>query len=175
MHSDETGTIATEGAAILTQLIEKKLDRFYYLIPREKVEALLSKIQFLRTQQTATFLGRELEVDVVLMGLLTRYQLRKGTNYSVSQPASVAFELHLMDSKKGKILWSASFDKTQKSLSEDLSNITSFLKSEWKWLTAEELMEMGVNQILDKFPGMHKRKEQRKLKPLNLPWSLDMS
>jgi hypothetical protein len=164
---------AGEGAATLTRLMGKKLDRFYYLIPREKVETLLSEIKFLRAQQIATTLGRELEVDAVLMGLVTHYQLRKGNNYAVSKPASVAFELYLLDSKQGKILWSASFNKTQKSLSEDLSNISSFIQGEWRWLTAEELMELGVNKIVDKFPGMRERKEQKKLKPLRSP-SLDM-
>jgi len=174
MYSNGESEIAPEGAAILTRLMEKKLDQFYYLITREKVEVLLSQIKSPRAQQIATILGRELEVDAVLMGLVTRYQLRKGNNYAVSQPASVAFELYLLDSKKGKTLWSASFDKTQKSLSEDLSNLSSFIQREWKWLNAEELMELGVDQIVDKFPGMHERREQKKLEPLRLPRLLDI-
>lgn len=174
MHSNGVSETAAEGAATLTRLMEKKLDRFYYLITREKVAAVLSETKSLSVQQIATILGRKLEVDAVLTGLVNRYQLRKGNNYSVSQPASVAFEIYLLDSKKGKTIWSASFDKTQKSLSEDLSNIFSFIQGEWRWLTAEELMELGVNQIIDKFPGMRERKEQKKLKPLRSPWPLDM-
>ena len=174
MDSDGVSGIAAEGAALLTRSMETKLDRFYYLITKEKVAALLSETKLLKAQQVATILGRELEVDAVLMGLVTRYQLRKGNNYAVSHPASVAFKLYLFDGKKGRTLWSASFDKTQKSLSEDLSNISSFIQGEWRWLTAEELMELGVNQIVDKFPGMRKRKEQKKLKPRRSPWPLDM-
>ena len=170
-HTSSDGTV--EGATLLTQLMEKKLDRFYYLIPREKVEGLISKTKSLQAQQIATLLCSTLEVDAILMGLVTCFQSREGRDYAVSQPASVAFELHLTDGKRGTLLWSASFDKTQKPLSEDLSNFASFLQGEWKWLTAEELMEIGVNQILDKFPGMLKRQEQRKLKPLPSP-SLDM-
>lgn len=171
--SDVEHITATEGAEALTRLIEKKLDRFYYLITREKVAALFHEMQPQRAKQVATMLGKTLEVDVVLFGIVSRYQLRKGNNYSVSEPASVAFELYLLDGKKGKALWSASFDKTQKSLSEDLSNIYSFLKEEWRWLTAEELMELGANLIVDKFPGMRQRQQQRKLKPLTSP-SMDM-
>ena len=167
--SDET----VEGAVVLTRLMETKLERFYYLIPKEKVNVLLSKTKSLRAQQISILLGRELGVDAVLMGLVTYFQSRKGSDYAVSQPASVAFELHLTDGKRGTLLWSANFDKTQKSLSEDLSNFSSFLQGEWRWLTAEGLMELGVNQIIDKFPGIRKRQEQRKLKPLRSP-SLDM-
>jgi len=174
MYSERVNGIAVEGAALLTRLIQIKLDRFYYLISREKVAALLSETKPLKAQQVAITLGRELEVDAVLMGLVTQYQLRKGNNYAVSHPASVAFELYLLDGKKGRTLWSARFDKTQKSLSEDLTNISSFIHGEWRWLTAEELMELGVNQIIDKFPGMREREEQKKLKPLRSPWPLDM-
>jgi len=169
LYSDET----VKGATVLTRLMEKKLDRFYYLIPGERVEGFLSKIKPLRAQQIATLLGRKFNVDAVLTGVVTCYQSRVGNDYAVKQPASVAFELQFTESKRGAFVWSARFDKTQKSLSEDLSNIASFLQGEWRWLTAEELMELGVNQILDRFPGMRKRQEQRKLKPLRSP-SLDM-
>lgn len=172
-YSDAKSRKAAEGTSILIRLIERKLEQFYYFITREKVASILSEKKYLGAQQIATMLGRELAADAVLMGLVTRYQSREGTNYGVLQPASVAFELYLLDCKKGKILWSARFDKTQKSLSEDLSNISSFIQGEWRWLTAEELMELGVNQIVDKFPGMRERQEQRKLKPLRSP-SLDM-
>jgi hypothetical protein len=171
--SDVEHITAIEGAEALTRIIEKKLDPFYYLIAREKVETLFHEMQPQRSGQVATMLGRTLDVDVVLFGMVTRYQLRKGTNYSVSEPASVAFELYLIDGKKGEALWSASFDKTQKSLSEDLSNIYSFLKEEWRWLTAEELMELGADLIVNKFPGIRQRQQQRKLKPLKSP-SMDM-
>jgi len=174
MPSEEESKTATEGAATLTRLVEKELDRFYYLIDREKIEEFLSEIQPLEAQQIAKMLGRKMGIDAILMGLVNHYQPRKGNSYSVSQPASVAFELYLFDGEKGEVIWSASFDKTQKSLSEDLSNFSSFLKGEWKWLTAEELMEMGVNQILDKFPGMQDRKEQKKLKPMSSTLSLDL-
>ena len=174
MRSDSENINVTEGASILTRLMERKLDPFYYLITREKVAALLPDLKSLRAHQIATMLGRKLEVDAVLMGMVTRYQSREGKDYAVSQPASVAFKLYLLESKKGDILWSARFDKTQKPLSEDLSNISSFIQGEWRWLTAEELMELGVNQILDKFPGMRERQEQKKLKPLSSPLSLDI-
>ena len=173
--SFDTGTITgPSGAEILTALMEKKLERFYYLTARDKIVALLIETHSLQAQQIATMLSKKLAVDGVLMGIVTRYQQRKGNNYSVSQPASVAFELYFMDGKTGKILWSACFDKTQKSLSEDVSNIYSFFKEEWRWLTAEELMELGVNELLDTFPGMHERKEQQKSKPLSSPWPSDM-
>lgn len=170
----EDGSLAPEGAVLLTHLIEKKLDHYYYLITGDRVTSPLRGRVSLKSQQIALILAKELEVDAVLMGMITRYQLRKGTSYSASEPASVSFELYLMESSKGSLVWTASFDKTQQSLSDDLSNFFSVLQTEWKWLTAEELMELGVNQLIENFPGMHQRKEQKKLKPLAPPWSLDL-
>jgi len=165
-YPEDSSRSLAEDTAILTRLLKTELDRFYYIITREKVKAALSMMPSLKPQQIATILGKELAVDAVLMGRVTRYQLRKGAAYAASQPASVAFELYLLESKKGTIIWSARFDKTQKFLSEDLSNISSFIQGEWRWLTAEELMKLGLNQTLDKFPGMRERKEQKKLRPL---------
>jgi len=173
-YTDEGNETICKGVATLNRVVETKLERFYYLISREKITAILSGIKSLTVQQIAIMLGKELEVDAILTGIVNRYQLRKGNNYAVSQPASVAFELYLLGSKRGKILWSASFDKTQRSLSEDLSNIFSFIKGEWRWLTAEVMMKQAVDQIIDKFPGMDERKEQKKLKPLSSPWPFDM-
>jgi hypothetical protein len=173
MSSGESHDIAGEGAAVLTELVETELNQFYYLIPREKVVLLLYKTGISDIQKIVTTLGSELDVDAVLMGIVTHYQSRKGNTYAATEPASVAFELYLISGKNSELLWSASFDKTQKSLSEDVGNITSFLQGEWKWLTTAELMERGVKQIVNKFPGMRQRKKLKKLKPLNPSLSSD--
>ena len=70
----------------------------------------------------------------------------------VESPASVAFAVGLIDVASGKMLWEATFDKTQRSLSEDIRDAPAFFKEGAKWLTAKELARYGVNQIFKKFP-----------------------
>jgi hypothetical protein len=50
------------------------------------------------------------------------------------------------------MLWQAKFDKTQRSLSEDILDARAFFKKGAKWLTADQLARYGVNEIFKKFP-----------------------
>jgi hypothetical protein len=79
-----------------------------------------------------------------MAGTVRRYRERKGTAYGADLPASVAFSLYLLDVASGETVWSASFDKTQQSLSENLLDAAGFFKHGAKWLTAEELTRWGA-------------------------------
>ncbi len=93
--------------------------------------------------------GRELGVDGVLYGKLYRFKQRIGGPYSVKRPASVAFSLHLIRVADGRILWSYTFDETQKPLSEDIFKAGFYRKTGMKWLTAGELATFGLSQAIE--------------------------
>jgi hypothetical protein len=98
-------------------------------------------------------MGKELRADAIVVGYVYRYMERKGTAYAAEKPASVAFELQLIDVKEGSRSWKATFDKTQQSLMENLFNFKFFVKEKGRWVTARELAEEGVEQIMLSFPG----------------------
>jgi len=98
--------------------------------------------------------GRELGADVLAVGYVYRYTERDGYNYSAKHPASVFFEIHLIKTIDGSIIWRGFFDKTQKSLMEDVFQISSFFKGGGKWMTARQLTEQGVNKIFETFPSL---------------------
>ncbi len=97
--------------------------------------------------------GRKHNADAVIAGYVYRYIERVGRWYSVKSPASVAFGIHLLSVKDGRILWSAHFDETQHSLSENLFNLKSFLKRKASWITADEMATSGLEEILKTFPN----------------------
>jgi hypothetical protein len=103
--------------------------------------------------------GKELEADGVIMGYVYRYRERKGYPYSVEKPASVAFGIYLIRVSDGALVWKGIFDRTQGSLMENILQVSSFLKHGGKWLTAEELSEVGVDKILKTFPDLQKDKK----------------
>jgi hypothetical protein len=39
---------------------------------------------------------------------------------------------------------------------EDIFQISSFVKEGGKWVTVKELTEEGMEEVLKKFPGLHK-------------------
>ena len=105
----------------------------------------------------AVQVGKELNADAVLVGFVFRYREREGYAYSVNRPASLAFEVHLISLKEDNSIWEGSFDETQKSLSENVLKLYAFLKIGSKWLTADELAEQGVEEVLKKFPGLRRK------------------
>lgn len=97
--------------------------------------------------------GGELRADVMVVGYVYHYRERVGYDYSAERPASVAFEIHMISVKDGITLWRGIFDKTQKSLMEDVFQVSSFFKGGAKWLTARELTKLGIDEIFQTFPG----------------------
>lgn len=99
-------------------------------------------------------IGRKLGVDMLIFGTVTRYLERVGGPYGVTRPASVAFEIVMVDAHSGNKVWAGKFSHTQKGLSEDVTNLGSFLRGGGKWLTAKELADVGVARLVQQLPGL---------------------
>lgn len=84
----------------------------------------------------------------VLTGIVTRFEEREGGPVGVRKPASVGFEVNLISTEDGTILWRGVYAETQKSLFEDVSLMPDFIKRSGKWLTAEELAKSGAEKVL---------------------------
>ena len=64
----------------------------------------------------------------------------------------MSFDLHLIRSHNGAIMWRSMYDKTQRSLSENLLDMGTFKESGGKWLTVDKLGEIGLRKILAEMP-----------------------
>lgn len=101
-------------------------------------------------------LVKAISADIVITGYVYRMQEREGGEYSAVRPASTAFDIYFIDVKKGTISWSGSYDKTQKSLSENLLDFKSFLKFKGKWADVESLASAGLKELVDDMPVIKK-------------------
>lgn len=130
------------------------------MIPSEKASGVYRRISSESLKQPLLQVlqrtGRELRVDVIAAGYVYRYRERVGYSYSAERPASVAFEIHLISVQDGATLWRGIFDKTQKSLMEDVFQASSFFKGGAKWLTARELTKLGVDEVFKTFSGFER-------------------
>lgn len=97
-------------------------------------------------------LGEALSVDAVLAGHIFRWKERIGTDFAVSRPASVAFELALVTAADGTVIWKGKFDKTQASLMENLMDLSTFLRGKGRWMVVEELAAIGLSDLLKELP-----------------------
>lgn len=153
------GKVVKGAEMVAEELFVEKLKSFKEaeVIPTEKAEAVYKRISAeslkkpLLNVLKAT--GAELVADFVAVGYIFRYTERVGYDYSAEKPASVAFEINLINPRDGKIVWRGVFDKTQKSLMEDVFQISSFYKGGGKWLTARQLTKLGIDEAFKTFPG----------------------
>lgn len=105
--------------------------------------------------------GKAFEADAVLAGYVYRWRERLGTDYAIDSPASVAFDLNLVRPADGAILWRASFDKTQRSLSENVLDLATFLEGGGRWMTAKKLAMQGLDNLLKEMPAGSKKREDQ--------------
>ncbi len=156
---NSSGSIVKGAEQIVQEIFTDKLKELKDadIIPSERVAGVYQRVSadslkqtVLQTLQRA---GSELHADVAVIGYVYRYRERVGYDYSAERPASVGFEIHMISVKNGSTLWRGIFDKTQKSLMEDVFQASSFFKGGAKWLTARQLAKLGVDEVFSTFTG----------------------
>ncbi len=151
----DTNIIPPEPAEKLTQQL---FDRFrgdprFLLVPEGKCMGFLNNFIATDISQSQLSLirafGKQLQVDAVLYGKLYKYKERVGKTYSAQRPASIGFDLNLIRTRDGALLWRYNFDKTQQALTDNLFDIGLYRSKGMRWLTADELASYGLEKALE--------------------------
>jgi TolB-like protein len=157
-----SGKVQEGDAAVVEEIFLDRLNRLkgIEIIPSEKVQSVYKRISAEKFKgpltQDMKRVGDEVGADFVAAGYVYRYVERVGYKYSSERPASVIFEIHLMNAADGSIIWRGFFDKTQKSLMEDVFQISSFFRGGAKWLTVRQLTEQGMDEVFKTFPDFQR-------------------
>jgi len=155
--------------ALFDRLLE---DNAYALAPAGKAKGVFAQIiaadpdAKLGGAEILREVGRSLEGDAVIAGTIYRWRDRVGAEYGVERAASVAFSLYLVDSRDGAVLWRGQFDKTQKALTENIFDLGIFYRSGGKWLTAEQLALIGLEQLIKEMPGRPAKTDADEIKEI---------
>ena len=161
-----SGETVSGSQNTLTRGIYGKMETVgtFIVLPLEKVEEAFSRSDLKRLEtspgSTSIQMGRELKADFVMLGILFRFEERVGSSFGVDKPASVAFDLHLFRLRDGVRVWDGKFDETQKPLFDNLLQTGSFIRRKAHWLTAAELAEVGMEEMLKKLPGVRELEEK---------------
>jgi hypothetical protein len=135
-------------------------DHGYRLVPPEQVWSMfrqnLSSKLILGDVDLLKSIGQQFSTDAVLVGYIYQWRELRGTDYAAKSPASVAFDLYMVETRVGAILWKGNYDKTQRSLSENILDRMTFLRAGGKWLSAEQLAQLGLEDLLAKLPKAKK-------------------
>ena len=160
------GEILPGSKNTLTRLLQQKMEAIetFKVLPLEKMEETLSNWDMKQFEEklipSSLQLGKELNVNFIIVGFLFRFEERIGSPVGVERPASVGFDIHLFRLRDGIEVWQGKFDETQRPLSENLFKIGSFLRRKASWLTAEELASVGMDEILRRLPGTKELEEK---------------
>jgi len=155
----QSGEVVPGSQNIVTRLLYAKIEALqkFKILPLEKVEEVLTSSTQKQFEEkpipSAVQIGKELNVDFILVGYLFRFEERIGSRIGAEKPASVGFDVHLVRVRDGKTVWDGKFDETQQALSTNLLNIGSFFRRKASWLTTEELSGVGMDEMLKRLPG----------------------
>jgi len=155
-----SGAAGEEAAKILTYQFYRKLtERHVTVIRWEGPEPAPSGggTEPPSDLQRAKEIGKQLNASNVLLGTVTTFVEREGTAVGIRKPASVGFTVKLIHAEDGHLLWQAAYHETQKSLAEDVSAFRLFFRRGSRWLTAAELSEDGVEQLMAVSPWAKKK------------------
>ncbi len=92
-------------------------------------------------------------VDAIVVGVIGRYRNRQGHPLAVREPASVAYNIYLLSTVDGEVLWQAAFDETQVPLFENIMLLDRFVEGGGVWQTHDTLTRIGMGRVLSTFPG----------------------
>lgn len=101
-----------------------------------------------RPEAVAAAVARTLKADAALMGYVSMYQERVGSRLGANPAASVGFEVKVV-AADGQMLWVGHYYERQRPLTED---VIGFVQRLGMFVTAEELAEYGVDEIMKEFP-----------------------
>ena len=100
-------------------------------------------------KDTALKVARKLGADALVVGTISVYSEREGTELGVKDPASVAFSVELLGASDGQIIWETYFTETQKPLLDNVFEIKKFVKRGAKWITSDELALEGARKVAE--------------------------
>ena len=150
--------LRADGDQVLTRIVADALKTRFEekLIPIDKAQSVFDEISkndtFDTPRKLAQALGDRLHAEFVVVGSVWHYRDRGAIKEIPDSPASVAFEVYLVEVATGKRLWRGKFDGTQKTLSEDVIRGLKQIRMGARWLTADELAGYGVKEVFKKFP-----------------------
>ena len=104
------------------------------------------------TPELLVEMGKKLQADAVMSGMIYRFRQRIGTSFSVDTPASVALGVHLIRVADSRLIWTGIFDEMQHTLSENLLKWRTFVRRGGGWLTAQQLATFGLHETLATLP-----------------------
>ncbi len=139
---DEPGAI--QKIAVVPVRIDPLLG---YDVPSEAASVLNARLLVALATETKFRVVDPAEANAILTGVVRRWVERDGSASGVRHPASVWLALELRNDT-GRPIWTGTYEETQAPLSEDVGSLPRAWERGFRWVTAEELADYGVRQLV---------------------------
>ena len=141
----------SDAAALVTRFVSEEFAAGgFEIVPADDLarafEAVGHEVPHGDRLALARVAASEFGATALLLGRVDRYREREGGELGSLRPASVGFELVLVQAPGGRKLWSATFDHTQRALSEDVFRASRLPGAGSRWLSAAELARWGAGE-----------------------------
>ncbi|HEY6973848.1 MAG TPA: hypothetical protein VI359_06050 [Nitrospiraceae bacterium] len=151
--SRQTVTVPAYAAEKITQLFWTRLrmrEGVTVSPASESTKASPTNVDVSKATQEAVgaAIAARLKADAALVGQVLVFQERVGSRLGADPPAAVGFEVKVVASDE-TVLWIGNYYERQRPMTEDM---LGFLQRWGAFVTAEELAQYGVDEILKEFP-----------------------
>lgn len=152
VQSRQTATVPGYAEDKVTQLFWRRLqakEGLRVLPPGDaaKVAATTAEATKSTPEMAAANLAKRLNADATLVGQVLVFQERVGSRMGASPAAAVGFEVKVV-AADGQVLWAGNYYERQRPMTEDFMGFIH----RWAFVTADELAEYGVDEVLKEFP-----------------------
>jgi len=149
----QVAAVSASAAERVTQLFWKHLQsrKGLHMVPlgdSAKVAAADGVLAKAKPEAVAAAVARSFKADAALVGYVSMYQERVGSRLGANPTAAVGFEVKVV-STDGQVLWVGNYYERQRPLIED---VIGFIQRSGMFVTAEELAEYGVDELMKEFP-----------------------
>jgi len=150
--SKQTATVPGYAADKVTQLFWKRLqtrEGLHVLPPGDAAKVSLSTAEAAKgtPEMAAAMLAQRLKADAVFIGEVSVFQERVGSRMGADPAASVGFQVKVV-AADGQVLWVGNYYERQRPMTEDFMGFIH----RWAFVTADELAQYGVEEVLKEFP-----------------------
>lgn len=147
----QTVTVPAYASEKITQLFWSRLQKIPAVQAVSGAEAsktLAGELVKATPETVGAAVAKRLKADAALIGQVLVYQERVGSRLGANPPASVGFEVKVV-AADGQVLWVGNYYERQRPMIEDFMG---FVHRWGAFVTAEELAQYGVEEVLKEFP-----------------------
>jgi hypothetical protein len=147
-------TMSGDAAAQAPEAVSRMLtgaasrETQWMLVSDERAQAARAKLAAGSPEARAGELAAELHADAAVTATIAVYRERIGTAYGVAEPSSVSLQVLLVRAGQKQAAWSADYTQTQEPLAYNLWNFWGFLRGGPRWLAADDLARIGVDEAV---------------------------